>query len=70
MYETDFIEGNKGDILIAEIAINGDALGIYDFNTKQFTRFMYFSNNTQKRKFMHKSGFQGKFFILSRFSAQ
>lgn len=53
MYETDFIEGNKGDILIAEIAINGDALGIYDFNTKQFTRFMYFSNNTQKRKFMH-----------------
>ena len=52
-YETDFIEANKGDILIAEIAMNGDALGIYDFDTKEFTRYMYFSNNTQKRQFMH-----------------
>ena len=53
MHETNFIEGNKGDILIAEIAINGDALGVYDFETQQLTHLMYFSNNTQKRKFMH-----------------
>ena len=52
-YETYFIEANKGDILIAEIAMNGDALGIYDFDTKEVTRYMYFSNNTQKREFMH-----------------